>query len=813
MKQRIIVNLGQGNWQQGFPTVVVQLRETGRSAPIQLIGRLPAAPELATLYARWQSFYLAINTNLGLRQPPSNAVVEIEGEGVTHVSTAEFEALCQEIRLQFNNWLSVNSFINAERRLRTYLAPTSDAELIIEADDPFVRRFPWHLWHLLEDYPHVEVAIGTLEYRTAPNRAHKPHGHIRMLSVLGDSTGIQVERDQDVLNQLPGVKAILLDEPPKAELTQQLWDTAGWDILFFAGHSFTQSGDTAGYLQINATESLSISQLKYSLKKAIKQGLQLAIFNSCDGMGIAWELSGLDVPYLIVMREPVPDQVAQTFLMDFLTMLSSGTPFSLAVREAREKLEGLESTFPGASWLPVICQNPAAPALTWQTLQGHLIPTPAEPQRTIDDISRNVATAAPKVQKQLGRRRSLQKVLLAATLAMLTVMGIRWTGLLEPLELSAYDFMMRSRPAEAVDENILIIKVTPDDLQEHGPIRISDPSLTRLIDELEKYQPSSIGIDMHRADPTDSREDHRALFERFEQYSNLYTVCHFGATSQSFRTPDQLLEMGLTDQLGFSDFEADGIKPNHIIRRHLTAYSNPESVNISNSCSDFSLSLQLAAKFLGDKGIEPIGFFPHLQLGPMAFRRLSRGQFGRFAGYQRLEMQEQIMLNYRALEDNQSAFQTTTLKDFFAQDVDPKFIRNKIVLVGVTSEVQSDLHRTPYGVMYGVEIHAHMVSQLVYGALEGRTPIWDLPDWRFVQWGDALWVWVWSLLSAITVWVFRLRIKGIIFTIFISSAIVYMVCFGTFAQGGWMPLLPTLLSIMMTDSMLIIFRSFLSRHA
>jgi hypothetical protein len=30
-----------------------------------------------------------------------------------------------------------------------------------------------------------------------------------------------------------------------------------------------------------------------------------------------------------------------------------------AVRSAREQLQGLEDRYPCASWLPVICQNPA----------------------------------------------------------------------------------------------------------------------------------------------------------------------------------------------------------------------------------------------------------------------------------------------------------------------------------------------------------------------------------------------------------------------------------------------------------------------
>lgn len=72
------------------------------------------------------------------------------------------------------------------------------------------------------------------------------------------------------------------------------------------------------------------------------------------------------------MREPVPDAIAQEFLKHFLTAFASGKSFYLSVREAREKLQSLEQYFPCASWLPVICQNPAEIPPTWESLHQRL---------------------------------------------------------------------------------------------------------------------------------------------------------------------------------------------------------------------------------------------------------------------------------------------------------------------------------------------------------------------------------------------------------------------------------------------------------
>ncbi len=72
-----------------------------------------------------------------------------------------------------------------------------------------------------------------------------------------------------------------------------------------------------GKIEINQNsppDALTIADLKYGLKKAIRHGLQLAIFNSCDGLGLAYQLEDLHIPYIIVMREPVEDKVAREFL-------------------------------------------------------------------------------------------------------------------------------------------------------------------------------------------------------------------------------------------------------------------------------------------------------------------------------------------------------------------------------------------------------------------------------------------------------------------------------------------------------------------
>ncbi|MBP5975020.1 CHAT domain-containing protein [Brasilonema sp. CT11] len=185
--------------------------------------------------------------------------------------------------------------------------------------------------------------------------------------ILGDSTNINVEADKQELETYCGeAEIVLLKEPSRKDLNQHLQDKIGWDILFFSGHSRTEG--TQGRIFLNSHDSLTMAELRDALQIAIERRLQVALFNSCDGLGIAYELEQLNIPQVIVMREPVPDKVAQEFLKFFLQHFTGGKSLYISVRNAREQLRSLEKTYPCASWLPVIVQNQTEIPPTWQSL-------------------------------------------------------------------------------------------------------------------------------------------------------------------------------------------------------------------------------------------------------------------------------------------------------------------------------------------------------------------------------------------------------------------------------------------------------------
>jgi hypothetical protein len=357
MAKRVILTLMEGNFEQGFP-VILWIKEDGATAETVIQGRLPPAPDILELFNNWQLAYRQ------LVMPHSR--IKPKPAQVTNFSSRE---LGSELEHRLNDWLNLGSrdWQKIRDGLQRNLCETEEIQVIIQTENVQLRRLPLHLWDLFDNhYTKAEIALSAPEYK--PQDSTTPVSNkVRILAILGDSTGIDVQKDKAILDQLPNAETTFLVEPQRQELTNLLWEKQ-WEILFFAGHSFSQVDGNTGKIYINKTDSLSIAELKNALRTAIERGLQLAIFNSCDGLGLARELADLHIPQIIVMREPVPDQVAQEFLKHFLSSFSQGKSLYLAVREARGKLEGLENQFPFASWLPVICQNPAAVPLTWQRL-------------------------------------------------------------------------------------------------------------------------------------------------------------------------------------------------------------------------------------------------------------------------------------------------------------------------------------------------------------------------------------------------------------------------------------------------------------
>jgi serine/threonine-protein kinase len=249
---------------------------------------------------------------------------------------------------------------------------SEEIRFIFKTENLELQQLPWHSWEMFKKPNYIKAETG-LYLPVGIQPPATPREKVKVLAVFGNNTGIDTEEDWQALkkhlSEQSNAELIRLDQPDLETLCEQLEELSP-QIFFFAGHSCSEEDRENGRIELNARESITIEDLEFELTEAVERGLVLAIFNSCDGLGIARQLAKLHIPNIIVMRESVPDKVAQKFLQRCLEAFAAGKPLHIAVRRAREKMKRLERDFPSATWLPVLFQNPAEPPLTWRGLGG-----------------------------------------------------------------------------------------------------------------------------------------------------------------------------------------------------------------------------------------------------------------------------------------------------------------------------------------------------------------------------------------------------------------------------------------------------------
>ncbi|MEO0647243.1 MAG: CHASE2 domain-containing protein, partial [Cyanobacteria bacterium J06650_10] len=548
-----------------------------------------------------------------------------------------------------------------------------------------------------------------------------------------------------------------------------LWDSQGWDILFFAGHSQSREvcgldGESLykegrGEILLNETESLTMTQLKHALRRAIDRGLNTAIFNSCDGLGLASDLAELHIPQVLVMREPVPDQVAHSFLEGFLAAFARGIPFYVAVREARERLEGLESRFPCATWLPVIVQNLAEVPPTWGSLQGidAVVADVLNGDEEALEEEQNLSAAAEDVSlKSISLKRRLGVGVLAGLGAAALALGLRFLGVLESYELKTYDLLLRSRPAEEIDSRLLIITNTAEDIQAYpntqGQGSLADETLSALLAKLSDLEPQSIGLDIYRDYPAKNPK----LAQQLAGMDNLIAICKIEDVSSETEAKAPPPEIQSLERIGSSDFSAD--EADDVVRRHLLGLA------ASDTCStNATFSTRLAMSY--GQTVLNLPVTNDLSFGSAKLPVIDLQTFGGdyFGGYHKVDAAgTQLLLNYRIVKEPRQTncggvLETPAIcmsvSDFLARSPAAleALVKQKIVLIGTTDYTFGDIWITPYTKSAaadrqtpGIFLQAQMISQMISAAMGERRL---LTSWPLT--GKVLWTVGWALAGSL----------------------------------------------------------------
>jgi CHASE2 domain-containing sensor protein len=758
--------------------------------PSERKGELPPALELLQDYQQWQQTYRSLDTNHRL---------EADLAQITNISSVDSILLCQNAAQRtidsFNRWLKAESFHQIREHLARNISERDRVRFMLQIDDPQLHRLPWQVSDLFAGYSATEVVLSSPQLEPIHPIDLVPKSHVQILAILGNSQGIDTQSDRKILANLPNAKVEFLVEPERMQLTDRLWDRH-WDILFFAGHSSSDLDNTSGRIYINQTDSLSIEELRYGLKKAIADGLKLAIFNSCDGLGLAKSLSDLQIPQVIVMREPVPDRVAQAFLKEFLKLYAEGASFDRSVRAARERLQGLEAKFPCATWLPTIYQSGIGYPPTWQQLRGGV----------------NI------------RRQQLKVAAAGGVITTIAIAAIRCLGILQPIELQAFDLTMRSRPAERPDTHLLVIEIDATDTQTQRKQglnpggSLADASLDRLLAKLRPLAPRTIGIDNFLDRPIAPK--YLAISAGLKS-GDLIAVCKTAGASKSkdptIRSPETP-PPPTAAKFGFGDTISD---PDGTLRRQLLSMDT-KAIKPGSSCnSDFALSTLLAYEYLYLDpqavklaiGTEKIAIDrPHHQsighpvlhkFSPLDFQNYLMSTTGGYRGADFDDGGYQLLLNYRAIDNSlRTAIPTMSLQEALELPTDKlkQAVRDKLIIIGTTDDNYGDIAKTPYGSISGVLFQAQMTSQLLGAALEQRPLIWALPLWI-----DLAIVLLSATAGALIAW----GVKNTWILVSLESGIIVIIAGGAVwllaSSGCWFPLIPTLLGLVITSGCVKIY--------
>ncbi len=483
--KEIILRLGSGSLEAGFPSVNVELRNGKYTWEAST--SLLAAPNLKNVYREWQFLYQASLRRGGQRG------VKFAAATPTHFSVQDIYQITHKLTMALNDWLNQGDFYTKiQAQLRTDLNADDLISIAIITDDLLLWQLPWHRWNFFDAYDRCVEFFSKPQFKTNPHRQIQPNGKVDILAIWGNAPELDLAKDLAALKQ-PYAYVQSCQPRSALEISNRL-ALQQIDILFFGGHGETIELDldggsqTLGTIYLDRNTPISIDKIKTDLKQAVDRGLQIAIFNCCSGLGLAQELADLNIPYLIVMRSQIPDILAQQFCRDLLAAYSKGNLFTTAFQYARERLKpGSDRHDEFESWLPMLFHNPNSDRVLWQDLSRSWwhVPLPKFLTRSRDWLAK--PQHAPIAWIGIS--------LLSTGIAL----GLKSIEPIQTLEKLALDkFQIAQVAMMPHQSHVIVIDINNRDNQDDGRVIPNGDSISgeTLLQDLAKVPFLALGVDL-----------------------------------------------------------------------------------------------------------------------------------------------------------------------------------------------------------------------------------------------------------------------------------------------------------------------------
>jgi len=404
--------------------------------------------------------------------------------------------------------------------------------------------------------------------------------------------------------------------------------------------------------------------------------------------------------------------------------------------------------------------------------------------------------------KKHNLKELLAVICIGATVSVL-LLAVRHLGGLQGLELAAFDRLVQLRPDPGPDPRLLVVEVTEADIEKLQEWPLKDRTLARVLATLQGYEPAVIGLDLARNIANEGEEGYEQLVAQMNAPNFIAITSVGNRKNRSDRIPPPPTVP--KERVGSIDVPLD---PDNVMRRHLLFNYDGEvnwlswSLRLARTYMKLSCPGYRSATGVPCKDIEAkLTEEQEYQLGDVVFHKLKTNS----GGYQTINAGGyQILTNYRSA---QNVANTISLTQLLEGDFDPEWVKDKIVLIGVSAPSEQDLFFTPFSSaiadeprMPGVVIQGQMTSQILSAVLDGDRLFWYWPEWA-----EVVWIVSWAIAGGSLAALSR---KPLILVI--GTGVLLSVLWGStfilFIQQAWLPAAAPTLAIILAVGAIVFYK-------